>query len=445
MRKIFPTLLWILLLLMMAGSTTAVAKEDFRVVVSIKPLHSILAGLMEGLEQGPELLVPQGQTPLNYQLTDAQRESIQQADLLFWAGPELEAFLIEPVAGLPASTQVETLLDNSELKILDARWSDQDRDPFFWLDTRNALILIDEMARKLSATDLAHAHLYKRNRKKLLMRMAELDRRFEYGYRGFKGGIGLSYFDTLQYFEQAYALKIGNTITSLQHRQVSGATLLENRAKLHNGEYACLILEADVEAKELPLLANADTPVPTAELDTFGVRFTPGPELYFELMEYNTNTIKACLNPQVEKVAEEVPKEEELFPAYKPIRGKFMLVDQNSRLVTEKDMLGKYQLIQFGYTSCPDICPTSLQVMSIALERLGKEKAALIQPYFISIDPERDTVQLMKEYVRYFDNNLIGLTGSTSMIKRVAEQYRVNYEKVFEEGRDPKLYLMDHT
>ncbi|MCG8426913.1 MAG: SCO family protein, partial [Chromatiales bacterium] len=120
-------------------------------------------------------------------------------------------------------------------------------------------------------------------------------------------------------------------------------------------------------------------------------------------------------------------------------------VDQNSRLVTEKDMLGKYQLIQFGYTSCPDICPTSLQVMSIALERLGKEKASLIQPYFVSIDPERDTVELMKEYVRYFDSNLIGLTGSASMIKRVAEQYRVNYEKVFEEGRDPKLYLMDHT
>ncbi|PLY14142.1 MAG: hypothetical protein C0631_11970 [Sedimenticola sp.] len=444
MKTVTRVAFCIFALILLAGSSVAWSKDQFRVVASIKPIHSLVAGLMEGLD-GLQLIVPQGRIPFDYQLTEAQLADLQQADLVFWAGPELEGFLIEPLSRLGSDTTVETLLDSMELKILPARWSEEERDPFFWLDTRNAIILVDEIAKRLMADDPAHAHLYSRNRKKLLGRVAELDRRFEYGYRGFKGGVGLAYFDTLQYFEQAYALKVGNTVTSLQHPGVSGTALLTNRAKLNNGEFACLLLEREVEAKELPLLLSADSNVPSAELDTFGTQFTPGTELYFELMEYNTNTIKGCLNSQANtKKKHAVLEDDELYPAYAPIEGKFLLVDHNSKLVTEKDLLGKYQLIYFGYTYCPDVCPTSLQVMSAALQKMG-ERASLIQPYFISVDPERDTLEVINQYVSYFGNNLIGLTGTPSMIQRVTEQYRVRYEKVLEEGRDPDEYLMDHT
>jgi len=121
-----------------------------------------------------------------------------------------------------------------------------------------------------------------------------------------------------------------------------------------------------------------------------------------------------------------------------------MLMDHNGKLVTEKDLQGKYQIIIFGYTFCPDVCPTSLQALTLALSRLG-DKAQMIQPYFITVDPERDTVQVMHRYVGYFHDGLIGLTGSKSMIERVAKQFNVKYEKVLEPGMEPNMYIMDHT
>ncbi|MET0092817.1 MAG: SCO family protein, partial [Sedimenticola sp.] len=126
------------------------------------------------------------------------------------------------------------------------------------------------------------------------------------------------------------------------------------------------------------------------------------------------------------------------------IGGKFMLIDHNGKLTTEKDLLGKYQLIYFGYTFCPDICPTSLSTTSMALDIIG-EKAKLLDWYFITIDPERDTADVMKRYVKYFNEDLVGLTGSRAMIDRVARQFKARYEKVIEEGTDPDLYAMDHS
>ncbi|AKH22008.1 hypothetical protein AAY24_02655 [Sedimenticola thiotaurini] len=160
-------------------------------------------------------------------------------------------------------------------------------------------------------------------------------------------------------------------------------------------------------------------------------------------MQKNTDTIKACL--QFDGDAGQVAAKEELYePETAKVGAKFMLVDHNGQIFTDKDMLGKFQLVYFGYTFCPDICPTSLQVISQALNLLG-ERANLIRPYFITVDPERDNVDVMKNYVKYFNENLVGLTGSRSMIDRVVKGYRARYEKVEEEGGDPDLYIMDHT
>ncbi|MCG8044596.1 MAG: SCO family protein [Candidatus Thiodiazotropha endolucinida] len=108
-------------------------------------------------------------------------------------------------------------------------------------------------------------------------------------------------------------------------------------------------------------------------------------------------------------------------------------------------MKGKYQIVYFGYTFCPDICPTSLQILFQALDILG-EGSELFQPYFITIDPDRDTIAVMRNYVQYYDERLIGVTGSVEMIERVASQFKARYEKVVEEDTtDPSMYLMDHT
>ncbi|MEP7173184.1 MAG: SCO family protein [Aestuariivirga sp.] len=124
------------------------------------------------------------------------------------------------------------------------------------------------------------------------------------------------------------------------------------------------------------------------------------------------------------------------------VGGPFTLTDQNGRKVTEKDFLGKYMLVFFGYTYCPDVCPTELQVMSAALDSLGA-KADAIQPVFISVDPERDTPEILKQYVGNFHPRLMGLTGTPAEIVSVAKTYRVFFSKVENSGSD--TYLMDHS
>lgn len=125
------------------------------------------------------------------------------------------------------------------------------------------------------------------------------------------------------------------------------------------------------------------------------------------------------------------------------VGGPFTLTDQNGRRVTEKDFLGRYMLAFFGYTYCPDVCPTELQVMMAALDSLGPD-AAKVQPVFISIDPARDTPEVLKSYVENFGNRLIGLTGTTDEVAAVAKAYRVYYAKAGNSASS-KDYLMDHS
>ena len=434
-----------LALLLLLGSQSLLAESKFRVVASIKPIHSILSGLMVGTE-GPELLVDGDNQPFDYQMSASQQAGLAEANLVIWVGPELERFLIKPVAQvLQSGVRVVTLLDNPELKILPSRWSkgedSTERDPFFWMDSRNVLILVDELARALMDADNGRAHLYRRNRAQMLARVAELDRKLEYGYRGLKSGVGMAYYDTLQYFEQAYALKIRGVLAQSPKQPVDALSLLQNHAKLKEGYYACLLTERSMPMPELPLLTEG-VDINVGTLDSFGAGMKAGPELYFELMEKNTDTIKSCLQYSGEPV--QLAAEDQFQPETAKVGAKFMLIDHNGKLVTEKDMLGKFQLVYFGYTFCPDICPTSLQVMSLALDMLG-ERAALIKPYFITVDPERDNAQVMKNYVKYFNQDLVGLTGTKTMIDRVASGYKVKYEKVIEEGGDPDLYIMDHS
>jgi len=123
------------------------------------------------------------------------------------------------------------------------------------------------------------------------------------------------------------------------------------------------------------------------------------------------------------------------------IGGPFALTDQSGQTVTEKSLQGKPTLIFFGFTHCPDICPTSLFEMSELLRALGKD-ADRVNVYFISVDPERDTVPVMKDYLSSFDPHLKGLTGDPATIAKVLTAYRVYAKKVPQKDGD---YTMDHT
>src|SRR5262249_52294505 len=114
------------------------------------------------------------------------------------------------------------------------------------------------------------------------------------------------------------------------------------------------------------------------------------------------------------------------------IGGPFRLVDQNGRPVDDTQFRGKLKLVYFGYTYCPDVCPTELQTMSQALDALGPA-AAQVQPLFITIDPQRDTPEQLKDYMQSFHPSFLGLTGTPAEVDAVARAYRVYYAR----GRDP--------
>ena len=439
-RNYFHIPAMLVFLLLFASGPASSSEDQLRVVVSIKPVHAILSGLLKGAGE-PELLVGANKTPYDHTLTPEQKHSIKAADLIVWVGPELERFLVESLGKAPEDPRVVTLLDRPELKILPRRQDDNARDPHFWLDSRNAILLIDLLTRELMILDPARSHLYKRNRDAVFSKIAKLDRQLEYGYRGLQGGVVLAYFDTQQYFEQAYALKVAGVLTPSPDTPVSGEQLLKERVLLAENRYACLLTEANMPMPELSLLTDG-LAVDVVELDSFGSKLMPGEGLYLELMKDNTRLIKQCI--QKKAVIAEAPEDGGEAAGIRKIGGRFILTNHHGKMVTEKDLLGKYQLIYFGYTFCPDVCPSSLSVISTALKRLG-EKAKRIQPYFITVDPQRDTQEVMANYVAYFHKDMIGLRGSQVMTDRIVKNYNLVVEKVQKEGGGPDDYIMDHT
>jgi len=124
------------------------------------------------------------------------------------------------------------------------------------------------------------------------------------------------------------------------------------------------------------------------------------------------------------------------------VGGPFTLVNDAGETVTDETFRGRYMLIYFGFTFCPDVCPTELGIMSAALDQLG-EKAEKVQPLFVTIDPERDTPEVMARYVTLFHPRLMGLTGTPEQIASIAKAYHVFYRKAEDESSTD--YTMDHS
>lgn len=121
---------------------------------------------------------------------------------------------------------------------------------------------------------------------------------------------------------------------------------------------------------------------------------------------------------------------------------RFILSDHRGSAVTDQDFAGSFLLMYFGYTHCPDVCPTGLLTLSAAIDQIGAH-AERVRPVFVTVDPERDTVAALRDYVSSFHARLIGLTGSKEMIERVARGYRIKFERI--EGKNKDAYTVDHT
>ena len=124
------------------------------------------------------------------------------------------------------------------------------------------------------------------------------------------------------------------------------------------------------------------------------------------------------------------------------IGGPFALVDHTGTARTEKDLLGKFAVVNFGFTNCPDVCPTTLQTMTDALEMLGPA-AQRIRPVFVSVDPDRDTPERLKTYREAFDGRILMLTGSEAAVARAAKAYKVGYSRM--KPAADGSYMVNHT
>jgi cytochrome oxidase Cu insertion factor (SCO1/SenC/PrrC family) len=125
------------------------------------------------------------------------------------------------------------------------------------------------------------------------------------------------------------------------------------------------------------------------------------------------------------------------------IGGAFTLTNNKGEAVSDEDYKGKLMLVFFGYTFCPDVCPTELNVMAQVVQGLGAD-AKEVAPVFITVDPERDTVAVLNDYVQAFDPSIIGLTGTNEQITSVKKLYRA-YGQAVDKDKDPEFYLVDHT
>ncbi len=126
-----------------------------------------------------------------------------------------------------------------------------------------------------------------------------------------------------------------------------------------------------------------------------------------------------------------------------PIGGPFSLVDHTGRRVTEQDFRGRHMLVYFGYTYCPDMCPLGLQTVAQALDSLPPEQQERVVPLFVTVDPERDSVEVMRDYVASFHPRLVGLTGSPEEVAAALKAYRVYARKA--ERKEDGSYLVDHS
>ncbi len=127
-----------------------------------------------------------------------------------------------------------------------------------------------------------------------------------------------------------------------------------------------------------------------------------------------------------------------------PRQRRWMMEDTFGNVVTNSDTLGKFTLIYFGYTGCPDVCPTTLATVAEAMDMLG-DRAEMVVPLFVTVDPERDTAMLMREYVTFMHPAMVGLRGPKAYTDHMVKTFNARYEKHVPDPEHPDRYAIDHT
>jgi zinc transport system substrate-binding protein len=288
-----------------------VRAETPAVVVSIKPLHSLVAAVMQGDGQTPLLLVDGKNSLHSFSLRPSQMQALEHARIIFYIDERFETFLgkaLEPLPGTvrraklsqtPRLTWLPVRLNSAEPHTPDAHdhVHDSGRDFHLWLLPDNASVLVMEIARQLSIVFPDKRALYFVNARQAAMRLAMLDRLIEQRMSRLAGKPFAAFHDAYQYFEKRYELPFLGALTLHPERGMSAGHVRQLREKVKETGAACVFREPQFEAQAVESLLE-DTGARSGVLDPEGALLPPGPELYFQLIEALAANLEDCLLPR---------------------------------------------------------------------------------------------------------------------------------------------------
>jgi zinc transport system substrate-binding protein len=278
------------------------------VVVSIKPIHALVAGVMAGVAE-PQLLIRGAASPHSYALRPSQGQALARADLVFWMGEGLEQFLVKPLSALAADAKVVALRSSAGLRTLATRngglWADDQEDHqgetgqvdmHLWLDPRNAAAMVATIAATLSAIDPERAALYQANAADLDADLARLDADLAARLAPVRDRPFVVFHDGYHYLEDRYGLNAVGSISVDPLRRPGAGRLREIRARLAAREVDCVFAEPQFRPALVETVV-AGTGARTGVLDPLGAGLEAGPGHYALLMETLSQSLVACLDP----------------------------------------------------------------------------------------------------------------------------------------------------
>ena len=273
------------------------------VVVSILPLHSLAAAVMQGVGS-PQLLVDGGSSPHAFSLRPSTARALNDADLVVWVGPEMESFLVSPLARHRG--QVLTLLEAPGMRVLAGEHAADaephslhahaagERDPHLWLDPGNAMATAAAMVQALAELDPERAALYRANGERLLARLRDLDRELALRLEPLQGRAFLVFHDAYRYLETRYGLHSVGAVVTGPERRPGARRVQALRAEVQASGARCVFSEPQFRSSLLAVLTE-DSQARAAVLDPLGADLEPGPNAYFLLMRRLADQLAGCL------------------------------------------------------------------------------------------------------------------------------------------------------
>ena len=296
------------------GTMLSASANATDVVVSIKPIHALVAGVM-GNTGNPRLMLTGTASPHTYQMRPSEAEALASADLVVWVGENMETFLDRPIANLGSGAHVLTLHESAGMELLPSReggiWSDEDPevhvdehddhghdhgefDLHIWLDPGNARRIVDVVADALIRIDPGHTEAYRGNAETMRMRIDALETSLGVQLAPVRQRAFIVFHDGYRYFEHAFALNSKGAVAVDPARPPGARRLAELRAALVEHDVRCVFTEPQFEPDLIRTVIEGST-VRTAPLDPLGAVIEPGPDAWFEMMRGLGDAVAGCL------------------------------------------------------------------------------------------------------------------------------------------------------